>query len=84
VSFGAVIVNVAAGSPAELAGIEVGDIVVGVNGIQIDADFPFVNLLGFAETGEALELFVLRAGEQLVITVVPQVISAGQTSGGTP
>lgn len=83
VSFGAVIVNVAPGSPAAIAGIEVGDIVVGVSGVQIDLDFPFVNLLGFAETGEELELFVLRGDRQLVITVVPQVISSGPASGGT-
>ena len=77
VSFGAVIVNIASGSPAEAAGFEVGDIVVGVNGIQIDADFPFVNLLGFAETGVELNLFVLRGDQQLVIPVVPQIISGG-------
>ena len=84
VSFGAVIVNVAAGSPAETAGIQVGDIVVGVNGTQIDADFPFVNLLGFAETGVELQLFVLRGDQQLVIPVVPQVIAADLNSGGSP
>ena len=84
VPFGAVIVNIAAGSPAESAGVEVGDIVVGVNGIQIDADFPFVNLLGLAETGEELQLFVLRGEEQLLIPVVPQVISSSRISGGRP
>ena len=84
VPFGAVIVKIAAGSPAESAGVEVGDIVVGVNGIQIDADFPFVNLLGLAETGEELQLFVLRGEEQLLIPVVPQVISSSRISGGRP
>lgn len=83
VSFGAVIVNVTPGSPAETAGIEVGDIVVGVSGVQIDADFSFVNLLGFAETGEALELFVLRGDQQLIIPVTPQPISSGAAGGAS-
>jgi serine protease Do len=84
VSFGAVIVSVATGSPAETAGIEGGDIVIGVNGVQIDHDFPFVNLLGFAETGEELDLFVLRGDAQVVISVVPQIITSDLNSGGRP
>lgn len=76
-SFGAVILNSALGSPAEGAGFEIGDIVVGVNGIQIDLDFPFVNLLGFAETGVELNRFVFRGDQQFVIPVVPQIVSGG-------
>jgi S1-C subfamily serine protease len=75
---------VATGSPAETAGIEGGDIVIGVNGVQIDHDFPFVNLLGFAETGEELDLFVLRGDAQVVISVVPQIITSDLNSGGRP
>ncbi len=75
VSDGALIVSVAAGSPAEQAGILPGDVVVGVDGIAVDLDTPFVNLLAFAVVGEELELFVVRGEEQLVIRVVPQLVS---------
>ena len=75
VADGALIVSVDPGSPAETAGIRPGDIVVGVDGVPIDAERPFANLLGLARTGVELQLDVLRDGEQFVIPVVPQLIA---------
>lgn len=75
VSEGALIVNVDPGSPADLAGVTTGDIVVGVDGLQVDGSQPFANLLAFAQVGVGLDLFVVRGDEQLVISVVPQAIS---------
>ncbi len=77
VGFGALVVAIGADSPAQAAGVEVGDIVVGVNGIQIDADYPLVNLLRSSRTGEELELFVLRGDEQVIVRVVPQIFAGG-------
>ena len=46
-----------------------GDIVVGVNGIAIDLNSPFVNLLKELTPGIPTELFIPRGDEQLIITV---------------
>jgi len=54
-------------------------VVVGVDGIAVNVDVPFANLLASAVAGVELELFVVRGAEQLVIPVVPQLI-AGVTS----
>jgi len=75
VSEGALIVNVDPGSPADLAGVTTGDIVVGVDALQVDGSQPFANLLAFAQVDVGLDLFVVRGDEQLVIPVVPQAIS---------
>ncbi len=75
VSDGALIVNVDPGSPAERAGVRPGDVVVGVDGVAVDADSPFANLVALAPAGEELDLFVVRGDEQLVISVVPQLIA---------
>ena len=75
VSVGALIVSVAPGSPAEQAGVRPGDVVVGVDGVAVDANSPFVNLVALAIVGVELDLFVVRGDEQFVIPVVPQLIS---------
>tara|TARA_Y100000588_G_scaffold393716_1_gene510819 strand:- start:1531 stop:2640 length:1110 start_codon:yes stop_codon:yes gene_type:complete len=74
VSSGALIVQVAPDSPAERAGILQGDVVVGVDGIAVDLESPFVNLVAIAGIPSELELFVVRGKEQLVISVFPQLV----------
>ena len=74
VTDGALIVTVDPGSPAQQAGVLPGDVVVGVDGVAVDANSPFANLLAFAVAGVELDLFVVRGDEQLVIQVVPQLI----------
>ena len=76
VSVGALIVNVAPGSPAEQAGILSGDIVVAVDNVPVGSNTPFVNLVALAVAGEELDLFVVRGNEQLVIPVVARVVGA--------
>jgi S1-C subfamily serine protease len=75
VADGALIVNVDPGSPAEQAGVLPGDVVVGVDGVAVDASSPFANLVALVPAGEELDLFVVRGDEQLVIPVVPQLIA---------
>ena len=75
VADGALIVNVDPGSPAAEAGVQPGDIVVGVNGVAVNTSTPLANLLGTVPAGEELDLFVVRGDEQLVIPVVPLVIA---------
>lgn len=81
VTAGAAIIDVAPGSPAESAGIQVGDVVVAVDGIAIDEGFPFVNLIGAAPTGIDLTLTVLRGDEQRDVLLRPRPVAAA--GGGT-
>ena len=65
-------IEVEAGSAAEQAGIRIGDIVTAVNGVAVDLDHPFVNLLKPLRPGETADLTVVRAGQQLSIAVLPR------------
>ena len=71
VPVGAFVRAVAPGSPAADAGIQPGDIVVGLNGVAVDLENPLVNLLKRLETGAPAELAVLRGNEQLVFDIAP-------------
>lgn len=71
VPVGAFVRAVAPGSPAAGAGIQPGDIVVGLNGVAVDLENPLVNLLKRLETGAPAELAVLRGDQQLVFELDP-------------
>lgn len=58
-----------AGSPAEKAGLRINDIVLALNGQEINLDNPFSNLLGQHKKGEQLELTVLRGEQELKLPV---------------
>ena len=72
VKAGALILATAPNSPAARAGIEAGDIVIGVNGVGIDLDAPFVNLLKALPAGARPSLAILRGGRPQTITVTPE------------
>ncbi len=43
-----------------------------VNGVAIDLDNPFVNLLKPLRPGETADLTVVRAGQRISIAVLPR------------
>jgi S1-C subfamily serine protease len=65
---GALITDITADSPAENAGLEVGDIVVSANGRSISGLGGLVALIRDGQPGSELTLTVLRNGERLEIT----------------
>ena len=67
--FGALVIDVPTGSPADDAGIEVGDVVVAVSGVPVDFDRPFVNLLKALMPDAVAELLLIRDGEELSLAV---------------
>jgi serine protease DegQ len=69
VSQGALVTAVAPNSPAGSAGVLVGDIIVGLNGVQIDLDTPLVNLLKAVRPGTRVDLALVRAGQPTRISV---------------
>ncbi len=67
--FGAQVTWVEEGSPAEEAGIEVGDIITAVEGVEIDEDHPLRDLVLDYEPGEKITLTLTRRGESREIQV---------------
>ena len=61
---GVVITDVLPGSPAEEAGLEVGDVVVTFNGEPVITDFELVNGIHGAQIGDTVEIIYWRDGRQ--------------------
>ena len=61
---GAEIVEVEPGTPAERAGLRMGDVVVGVNGVRIRSDSELTERVHRLEPGELIRLDVIRYGEK--------------------
>ncbi|TAK79787.1 MAG: PDZ domain-containing protein [Dehalococcoidia bacterium] len=68
---GVVVMRVEPGSPAEAAGIRVGDIILAVGGQRLSQSEPFVNLIG-AAGGNEVRLTVVRDGAVRQIPVTPR------------
>lgn len=62
---GALITEVIAGSPAESAGLQQGDIVTAVNDQEISADSSLADLIQSFQAGEEVTLTIQRDGETL-------------------
>ena len=58
------------GSPAELAGVEQGDLVLRWNGDDIDTMGSLMNKVALTEVESTVEMVVLRDGEELRLEVV--------------
>lgn len=65
---GVVVVYVVADSPAEIAGLEINDIILQVNDIEIATSVDLVREVQNAEAGDSLVLTVLRGNETLELT----------------
>ncbi|MFC0676671.1 Do family serine endopeptidase [Lysobacter korlensis] len=65
---GAVVTRVYAGSAAQAAGLEVGDVIVGANGQRIDTPDALRNFEGLQGIGRAVRLDVVREGRPLQLT----------------
>ncbi len=66
---GALIREVAAGSPAEKAGLKVGDVITGVNEISINTDHPLATVVSSFQPGDRVELRVVRNGKTLALNL---------------
>jgi len=61
---GAVITKVAKGSPAEQSGLEIGDVIIAVNGTEIKTAGQLRNAIGLLRVGSDVTLKILHKGEQ--------------------
>ncbi len=65
---GTLIVHVFPGDPADLAGFEVGDVVIGVGGIPIEESDDLNREIGLLPAGSVVDIDVLRDGQELTLT----------------
>jgi len=75
-SEGALITAISPGSAAELAGLEIGDVVVEVNGEPISGPSELRNYIGMRRPDEMIEINVLRDGELLTFEATLGELSA--------
>lgn len=66
---GANIVAVVAGSSAQSAGIEVGDVVIGFDGVPVLSWFDLIAQVRAHQPGDIIEVELLRGGDQETVTV---------------
>ncbi len=69
VNHGLLVLQVAPSTPASQAGLEVGDVIVDINGDPIDPENPFINVLMRHQVGEIVTLSVNRFGRELALEV---------------
>ena len=65
---GAVIAEVSSGSPADLAGMEVDDIVIQADGSPVDGQPALVAAIRDKSPGDSIKIDVLRDGERITLT----------------
>lgn len=57
------------GSPARKAGLVTGDIIISLNGTEINLDNPLPELLSHFNVGDTITLLILHAGTEQTVTV---------------
>ena len=65
--WGIYVKDVGQGSPAEQAGLQVGDILTQINGTPLDGDHPFINTLLNFSVGQQVQLTVMRGRQTLTL-----------------
>jgi len=79
VNQGVVITQVAAGGPAEKAGLTLYDVIVSIDGVTVNTVSEFTRVLHAAAIGFPLEVIYWRGDQQLTTAVIP--IETPRTSG---
>ncbi len=64
---GALIQEVRPNTPADEAGLRVGDIIIAVDGQPVDSSHPLNELIGARKPGDRVEITILRGGRQMTI-----------------
>jgi S1-C subfamily serine protease len=64
--------GVSGGGPADKAGMRGGDIIVEFAGQRITNIYDYTYALGAVKIGQPIEVVVLRGGERITLTVIPE------------
>ena len=82
---GSLVSTVVGGSPAEKGGMQVGDIVVGVNGLPVDNTAKLRNIVGAVKPGTKVPVEVIRDGRRVTLQVTLGTLDEDAlAAGGTP
>ncbi|GCE65635.1 hypothetical protein OMCYN_01581 [cyanobiont of Ornithocercus magnificus] len=73
---GALIQSVVAGGPASRAGLKVGDVLIALEGRDISGPAEVISTIDKHGAGQPLRATVLRDGQTLVVSVIPQEMRA--------
>jgi S1-C subfamily serine protease len=65
---GVKLAGVSAGSPADKAGVQAGDIIVEFGGKPVTDIYSYTDAIGARKPGDVVEVVVLRAGTRLALT----------------
>ena len=66
---GALVSRVESGSPAEIAGIQAGDVIVAVDGTKVESSRDLRNFIGLVRVGKEIEIDVLRERREVRVDV---------------
>jgi serine protease Do len=66
---GAIVADLTAGGPSQRAGLQVGDVVVGVNGATVKSSSELTRQVARARAGDVLHLDVIRDGRKRTVDV---------------
>lgn len=80
---GAVVESVTAGTPAEGAGIQVGDVVVGINGRAVGGAESLTGFVRQHASGDEVTLTIVRDGEAIDVTATLTTKPVEETDSGT-
>ncbi len=67
---GALVSRVVEGSPADKAGVRVGDVITSVNGQPVRSNSELRNAIGLASVGDRIDIGLLREGKPLKVMAV--------------
>ncbi len=67
---GALVSSVVEGSPADKAGVRVGDVITAVNGQPVKSNSELRNAIGLLRVGDAVDIGLVRDGKPLQVTAV--------------
>src|ERR1700754_2642642 len=81
-AMGALVSQVADGSPAEKAGIHTGDVITSVNGQPVKSNSELRNSIGLMRVGDKVEIGLLRDGKPLKLTAIIADTTASTTQVG--
>jgi serine protease Do len=81
-AYGALVAKVSADSPAERAGLETGDLIVGYRGNRVEDPRALARMVAATPVGADVEVEIVRAGERQTIPVT--IAELEQTAAATP
>ena len=81
-SYGFIVTQIEAGSPAYRSGLEVGDVIVAANSKPIRSTRDMHNLVGLQRMGQTIELLLYRNGTEIELPVLIQPIEINKMGGG--